>query len=116
MYFVNRSVVIVKAKQPFVDWINSTNAPGDPTIATIENVNNEPNVYLVPEYENDNELKRILPSVIDCIWEEELMSWYIDEATWPKDRSKKKFMEWFELQVASSVMDIAGDPLDREES
>jgi len=102
--------------KPFVDWINSTNAPDDSTVTTIEDVNNDPNVYLIPEYEDDRELKRILPKIIECIWEAELMCWYIDETTWPKDRSMKKSKEWFEFEISSMVMDIMDVPLMREEA
>ena len=45
-YQINRSALIVTAKQPFVDWLHSV----DPTSKDIGlvDINDEPTVYLVP--------------------------------------------------------------------
>ena len=116
MYQINRSVVVVRRKQPFVDWANSTNAVGDTNVITLADVNDEPNVYLIPEYEDDKSLKRILPTAIACIWDSELSGWYTDEARWPRDRSANAFHEWFDLEIGSMVYDLLDDPIAKEET
>lgn len=116
MYQINRGVIVIKRKQPFVDWVNSTNVPGDNNITSLADVNDEPGIYLIPEYEDSRSLKRLMPSAIDCIWECELMAWYTDETKWPKDQSAKAFHEWFEVEVGSIVYDLPDDPIDKEEA
>jgi len=115
MYFLNRSILIVKAKQPFIDWINSTTVPGDSSIITLDEVNREPNVYLIPEYDSEAELNQLLPSAIECIWDAELSGWCLDASTWPKEQSMDAFHKWFDLMVGGMVHDLLEDPLVKEE-
>jgi len=44
MYLVNKAVAIVKLKQPFVDWVNSTEKPQGKL--TVEKINRESHIYL----------------------------------------------------------------------
>jgi hypothetical protein len=47
---INRSALIATVKQPFIDWLHAA----DPTSEHIglSEVNHEPTVYLVPEFES----------------------------------------------------------------
>ncbi|MGR3178307.1 MAG: hypothetical protein ACUZ8E_09665 [Candidatus Anammoxibacter sp.] len=54
---INRSVVIVKVKEPFLDWLQSL---PDPTDITIDEINTDNSVYLLPEYEDDTDMFAIL--------------------------------------------------------
>jgi hypothetical protein len=57
MFTVNRSVAIIRPKQPFVDWANSVSNDGKQY--TIEELNTECNAILLPEYQSDDHLAAI---------------------------------------------------------
>ena len=48
MQNVNRTAVIIKPKQPFVDWLNSI--PGESTDNTLESVSEENTTFLIPDF------------------------------------------------------------------
>jgi hypothetical protein len=50
---VDRSILTVRAKQPFLDWLHSLPDP-DPVRYTLDEVNRDQSAYLLPEYEDDN--------------------------------------------------------------
>jgi hypothetical protein len=55
---VNRSAMVVTAKQPFLKWLISVD-PSNRDL-TLDEVNDEPPVYLVPECESDEEFEEWL--------------------------------------------------------
>jgi hypothetical protein len=112
MASVNRSALIVRPKQPFVDWINAVE-PTSPV--TLKTACNEPSVYLLPECDTEKDLANVLRVVYGEIFEDELWSWYTDPGCWPKDRSFAVFRRWFDWQWHSMVVDLSCDPLAREE-
>jgi hypothetical protein len=109
---VNRSVLIVKAKEPFRQWLLSLPEPDDAFLAEI---NEDNSVYLVPEYENDTEKDEILKLVYEEIFEEQLEDWWRDEKDWPKNRNLRLFKKWFDLEFHSVVIDLVGDELVTEQ-
>jgi hypothetical protein len=44
---VNRSVIVVRAKEPFLQWLNSLPDPGK---FTLDEVNQDSTTFLLPEY------------------------------------------------------------------
>jgi hypothetical protein len=58
--------------------------------------------------------RRLTPShFFDLIFE--LEGWYTDESAWPKDRSLATFLEWFDVEFSTMVVDLVDAPLQREE-
>ena len=112
MSTVNRSLLIVRAKKPFLDWLHSL---PDPVVVTLAEVNRDNTVYLRPESENDDEQKEILKQVFDLIFEEQLTGWWQDDRDWPSNRSFEVFTDWFDVEFHSLVLDLADEPLMREE-
>ena len=53
---LNRSVLIIKAKEPFRQWINSF---PDPDGITLEELNEDTTSYLIPEYDDDDHRDRM---------------------------------------------------------
>src|SRR5712691_5885559 len=76
---LNRSVVIVRPKQPYLDW-----AVGLDDSGIVPNPNDEQAVYLIPSYGDDEEAWEILKRVHPAIFENELYGWHTDEAAWPQ--------------------------------
>jgi len=58
---VNRSVFVVRAKEPFLQWLNSLPDPGD---FTLDEVNRDSTAYLLPEFEDDDEMEKLLGEIL----------------------------------------------------
>jgi len=98
---LNRGVVIVRPKQPFLDWAAGLDDSGltpDPT--------GEQTVYLIPSYEDEEAAWEILATLYPAIFENELYGWHTDEAVWPKGRDFAMFKEWFAIELHSVIEDL----------
>lgn len=100
---INRSVVIVKAKEPFVNWLAML---PDPTTVSLIDLNQEPTAYLLPEWENEVEREVIIRRCYEGIFEAELESWWQCEDDWPKIRDYQAFTQWFQLELSPFVFDL----------
>jgi hypothetical protein len=106
---VNRSLLIVFMKQPYVDWANQLpdrsvseiNAP-----LTLDSMNDDPAAYLVPEILDEDELEAFLERAWRMIFESQLSSWSTDQELWPKKLTPKMFIEWFEISFSFMVTDL----------
>jgi hypothetical protein len=74
MHLVNRSALLVKPAQPFLDWLQRV----DPTSAqlTLEDLAREPTIYPLPEWETEEEARKHLAVVSSEAFEEQLNGWY----------------------------------------
>jgi len=107
---INRSAITIRAKQPFMDWLRGLPDPVGPEI-TLASVNNEPYVYLLPEYGDSDEQDELLAQFLDVIFENELKAWWIVEEDWPNPRDLALFKKWFDIQSHTIVEDLADLPL-----
>lgn len=84
MVTVNRSAVVVKPKQPFLDWLHTA----DPTSLglTLQELVREPAIYLIPECDTSAEVDEVLRELCEEIFIEQLAGWFNDRTTWPRDR------------------------------
>lgn len=89
---LNRAALILRYKQPFVDWINGADPSPASHPLTLAEVNQEHTVYLV-EVEHEEELAEWLARHHEELFEHELKGWYTDPALWPRDRSLKMLRE-----------------------
>jgi hypothetical protein len=103
---VNRSAVLVRAREPFLEWAKKH---GEGMFYPTEG---ERSVYLLPNFKDNVESEDLLRQYCDLIFEAELEGWITDPTTWPKERSYERFREWFEVEHHSVVEDlVAGKPL-----
>ena len=113
MQFLNRSIAIIKPKQPFVDWANSTNPDSDFKV-TLEMARSDPTCILIPEFvspkANQNYIKKIYPD----IWHWAMYGYWTDEKAYPKHRPFEKFKEWFDVELCSEVLDFEDKEIERE--
>ena len=109
---LNRSALVVKPKQPFLDWLHEV----DPTShrLTLQDLVREPTIYLIPECDTSEDVADVLRELCEDIFREQLAGWYKDATTWPKDRSFDVFCLWFDCQHHSMVVDLGDEPLIRE--
>ena len=101
---INRSAVVVKPAQPFLDWLHRV----DPTSGhlSLDDLRREPTIYLLPEWETDEEALDNLAEVSNEIFEEQLDGWYRVPSVWPDDRDLEAFLRWFDCSFHSMVIDI----------
>ena len=109
MYLINKAALIVKAKKPFLDWINYTEG----SKFTLETVNREGHVYLIPEHETPKALEEILQERYEDIFALELNSFCTDPDQWP-EINYKLFHKWFDIEVHSMVLDLYKNRIQKE--
>ncbi len=103
---LNRAALIVRPKQPYLDW-----AAGLDDSGLVPDVEGEKTVYLIPEFESDEEGLRVLKRIYAEIFERELDSWHTDPLAWPQKRDFRTFQQWFSIELHSVVEDVVADVL-----
>jgi hypothetical protein len=108
MVSLNRTAVVVTAKQPFLVWLHSI----DPTSRhlTLADLNQEPSVYLLPDSDTDEKAARCVDKLCAQIFAHELDGWFRVPSAWPKDLTFRVFNRWFECRYHSMVLDLADAP------
>ncbi len=107
---LNRGVIVLKPKKLFLDWVNSADEEGG--VLTLDEVSRDCTAYLTPEIEDDDELRGLLEQVYDLLFELELVGWVQDEAQWPANRDFPTFLECFDVEFHSMVLDLAEGELE----
>jgi len=105
---VNRGVLIVKAKEPFREWVSTLHSPDQ---ITIKDINDDCTAYLIPEFDDDHERDRILKRIYPDIFNKQLFDWCMDEDRWPQKRTLTLFKKWFSLDFHSVVEDMVDGDL-----
>lgn len=111
MYTVNRSIAIIRPKQPYIDWANQL--PDAGWVSTLDDFKTDCLVILTPEYESDEEAIAYINEIYENIFIEELYGWCTEESWWPQNRTKEVFWEWFEVELHSIVKDPYTDPIEK---
>jgi hypothetical protein len=113
---LNRAAILLKLKQPAIDWINEADPMGNPGIS-LKSGNEDRTVYLVSDEvaEDPVNVMRWLRLNWETLFETELEAWYLDESLWVQDRSFELFQEWFELECHSMITDTADTPIEDDE-
>ena len=108
MFKIDRSLIVVKPKQPFLDWVQSVDyAEG----LTLKCIREDSSAYLSPQPLDNSELSAILEWCYEVLFEAELESWYTDLAVWPQERNMTMFLEWFDVEFHSLVFDLVDAPI-----
>jgi len=112
MYIVNRSAVVLKAKQAFVDWLN---ALPETEPVTHDELAHESIIILLPEFDDPEReqdyLRKIAPTILDS----QMESWCMDDSHFPRKKDWALLQKWFEIELISEVFDVDEDPLEKEE-
>jgi len=112
MKSINRSVAVIKPKQPYMDWINQL--PDTEEKLTVENLQSDCTAILIPEFDRPEESRAFISAMAKTLFEEELNSWCTDKSCWPKIRTNRGFWKWFEVEIHSEVMDAGKGPIKKE--
>jgi len=109
---LNRAAVTIKPKQPFADWVNSTDSEQSFSLADLSEENT---VYLIPEFDSPHDSMDYVKNKYQDLFEHELFGWYTDEDAWPQKRTWKMFQEWFKISINSMLIDLDDIPLELED-
>ncbi len=106
---LNRCALIVRPRQPFIDWATALDAD-----SVAPDPQGEQMVYLVPEFDDEDGAREVLEQVYAHVFQSELYSWWTDEDDWPADRSLAAFEAWFAVEFHTIVVDLVDAPLEVE--
>jgi len=113
MYNIDRSIAIIRIKQPFVDWANQL--PDAELNSSLDDFKTDCLALLIPEYQTDEEAIGYINEIYEDIFIEELYGWCTEEAWFPQDRTNEMFWQWFDVELHSIVMDSSTEPVEEEE-
>lgn len=113
MHTINRAIVIVKMKEPYIDWIRKL--PDPDFEITLDQINAEPTCYLIPAVETNAGLLNYLKKRSVEIFKEQMSSWWIDESDWEQDVTWKNFKRWFDFEFCSLAFDLGKNDIERED-
>jgi len=111
MRTLNRAAFVVTPKKPYLRWAASL---GEDAPRPAKDLANEVAVYLVPENFTGEGETPPLEEYFEEIFEIELEAWSRDESGWPALRDLKTFMDWFDVQGESIVVDLGTDEIEIE--
>jgi hypothetical protein len=114
MYIINRSVAIIRPKQPFIDWANQLPDAANLQV-TADNFKTDCKAILISEYSTDEEAREIINEMWEDIFVDELFGWCTNESWWPKNLTKDMFWNWFDVEFHSFVIDPYEDEIEKEE-
>ena len=100
-----RSAIVVKPKQPYADWAESVNQPGDPP-ANLDSLRREVTVHLVEEIGGPDHFLDVLQFEYEDMFREQLNGWSTEESEWPEIGDLQMFLDWFEVEWGSMVFDL----------
>lgn len=100
--YINRSAIIIKPRQPFIDWCTSLYPEN------LEDVK-ETRTYLISEDIEDVDFW--LAKKFDKLFTFELESLHHNKKEWPQKRNYKMFKEWFQIDISRMIYDFEINPI-----
>jgi hypothetical protein len=111
---INRAALYLAPRKPMVDWIKEI-MPGNTTDLSNPLEHDNGRIYLVPEFEDAQELINWLKKNYEPIFENELFFWCTNPEYWPGNRSWEKFIEWQYISFQSMVIDSLGSRIMKDQ-
>lgn len=104
---INRAAVIIRLKEPFINWINEVDPFDSRSRLTIEEANEDRTVYLIDDAEAEH-VDEWVDLNYKQLFESELEDWYEDASLWPKEIDRDLFDAWCELECHTVIVDTVG--------
>lgn len=104
-HVINRVAVMVRVKQPFVDWCNRVN--GDEQ--TLDDFKTDTVLGLFAVDESLEMAIEKAEAHYTTIFEHHLLMSSENPDTWPKQITLNMFRKWFELEVHDTLIDLEND-------
>ena len=109
---INRCAVMVRARKPFQDWLKGLPKPAH---YSLESINEDNSVYLLPGYDLEDERDGLLDHYFDLIFEDQLAGWWTDRRDWPDTGDLDLFRKWFEVEFRPAVQDLVDAPIEDDQ-
>jgi len=109
---INRSVAVIKPKQPLLDWLNAL--PDTDLPYMLADFQTDCTVLLLPEFDDDLQALKFIKKIYKGIFEKELDSFCTDPEYWPSKRDYKTFLLWFDIELHSEVFDTVDKEIIKE--
>jgi len=113
MWIIDRSVLIIMKKTPFLNWLETL--PEGDHKTTLEEINQYPTCYLLPPYEDEKEAWEALEEICEDVFCEEMSAWSTDESSWEENRSLENFKQWFDFKFSAMPVDLVEGDVEKEE-
>jgi hypothetical protein len=115
MRVVNRTAISIVGAKPYVEWTLTREADADKGILTVARGKTFGTVYLLPEFELEEDVQEWVEENAGWMFEFQLAAWTDDESSWPQPRDLKTFRQWFRIDIHNVVVDVAEDDIEGEE-
>ncbi len=115
MRVVNRTAISLVGEAPFIEWTQANDADANKGTLTVSRTQPYGTVYLLPEFELEEDILEWIEDNASWLFEFQLASWTDDESLWPAERDLKTFREWFRVDIHSVVVDAGEDDIEGEE-
>lgn len=103
--YINRYAIVLKPRQPFLDWYKGLYPTEDIEDEEIKGTN----IYLVSEDKADMELW--LKKKFDLLFKYQLEEFSLDKKMWPQRRTYKMFKDWFQVDTSIAIYDLEKQPV-----
>ena len=102
---LKRMLILVKPKQPYVQWVRQHG--GNPGL-TLEQIRYESSIaFLIPAVNWDREeVEAYIDHFSPYFFHQMLSTWETDPATWPQNHTLVMFHHWFDVEVCDMVYDM----------
>ncbi len=101
---INRAGLIVRPKQPYVDWANSVDDDGPR--ADLQALRASPSIYLVESIDFLEDFKLLVDDTWEWIFKEQLNGWMRAPDSWPEELTREMFLEWFDCELSTMIWDM----------
>ena len=110
---INRAVLILRAKQPALKWLNESDPDNENPGISLEDINRENTVYLISEEDSESPdtLNEWLELNYQQLFESELENWCCEEKLWPQQRNYELFQQWFSFSCHTIIVDTVEGPI-----
>lgn len=112
-YTVNRCIIILHHKQPFLDWLQSAD-PHPLENITLADLGNDGDAFMIPGgdiVDGVEDAEKWVEKRWRMFFEYTLGEWLTDESMWPQKLTLKMFREWFDIEYRSMVWDLVDAPI-----
>ncbi len=115
MRTINRGIAVLKAKRPYLDWIESLPYAEDGPSVSLDDLHDDCMSFLVSEYDDNAQALEFIFKNSKLILEMEFESWDTRTELWPKNRDRRLLKKMFEIEIHSEVIDLMRSPIEVEE-
>ena len=112
MFAINRSVLVVLPAQPFLDWLHRVDATSREV--SLKELSRDQTIYLLPDYDTDEQAERQLRKHCPEIFKEQLDGWYRVPSAWPPNREFPVFKQRSNIISNSVLLDLCDGSVSKE--